>query len=58
MAKLVYYIISVDNTKNDIIDIVNNKKILYLLLYFIVGAKGDWNFQISDLVKNPDRTDI
>ena len=22
------------------------------------GAKGDWNFQISDLVKNPDGTDI
>ena len=22
------------------------------------GAKGDWDFQISDLVKNPDGTDI
>ena len=22
------------------------------------GAKGDWNFRISDLVKNPDETDI
>ena len=21
-------------------------------------AKGDWDFQITDLVKNPDRTDI
>ena len=23
-----------------------------------MGAKGDWDFRISDLVKNPDRTDI
>ena len=22
------------------------------------GAKGDWDFQISDLVKNPGGTDI
>ena len=22
------------------------------------GAKGDWDFRISDLVKNPDGTDI
>ena len=22
------------------------------------GAKGDWDFLISDLVKNPDGTDI
>ena len=31
-------------------------------MYFIViivmkGAKGDWDFRISDLVKNPDGTD-
>ena len=25
---------------------------------FNVGAKGDWDFRISDLVKNPDGTDI
>ena len=31
----------------------------YITLYFIYyGAKGDWNFVISDLVKNPDGTDI
>ena len=24
----------------------------------IIGAKGDWDFRISDLVKNPDGTDI
>ena len=24
----------------------------------LVGAKGDWVFRISDLVKNPDGTDI
>ena len=24
----------------------------------MVGAKGDWDFRISDLVKNPDGTDI
>ena len=23
-----------------------------------VGAKGDWDFWISDLIKNPDGTDI
>ena len=23
-----------------------------------VGAKGDWDFRITDLVKNPDGTDI
>ena len=23
-----------------------------------LGAKGDWDFQISDVVKNPDETDI
>ena len=23
-----------------------------------MGAKGDWDFRISDLVKNPDGTDI
>ena len=23
-----------------------------------VGAKGDWDFQISDLIKNPDGSDI
>ena len=33
------------------------------LLYFIpsvnfLGAKDDWDFRISDLVKIPDRTDI
>ena len=22
------------------------------------GAKGDWDFQISDLINNPDGTDI
>ena len=42
-------------------------RILYMLTYilclissfiFITGAKGDWDFRISDLVKNPDGTDI
>ena len=23
-----------------------------------MGVKGDWDFQITDLVRNPDRTDI
>ena len=23
-----------------------------------MGAKGDWDFRISDLIKNPDGTDI
>ena len=25
---------------------------------YIMGAKRDWDFRISDLVKNPDGTDI
>ena len=30
----------------------------YVTLYYIYyGAKGDWNFVISDLVKIPDGTD-
>ena len=32
---------------------------LYLLYYIInLGAKVDWDFRISDLVKNPDGTDV
>ena len=27
-------------------------------LYIIGGANGDWDFRISDLVKNPGGTDI
>ena len=32
----------------------------FLYVYNILnsGAKDDWDFQISDLVKNPDGTDI
>ena len=33
--------------------------IKYITLHYItLRAKGDWNFRISDLVKNPDGTDI
>ena len=28
------------------------------LIGLLVGAKGDWDFQISDLFKSPDGTDI
>ena len=32
---------------------------IFLLMYMTyVGAKGDWDFLISYLVKNPDETDI
>ena len=31
---------------------------MYYTSYYYIGAKGDWDFQISDLVKNPDGTDI
>ena len=33
---------------------------VFYLHYIIIksGAKGDWDFRISDLVKNPDGTDI
>ena len=36
------------------------RKLLNAILLSIihVGAKGDWEFRISDLVKNPDGTDI
>ena len=30
----------------------------YKLYIVRKGAKGDWDFRISDLVKNPDGTDI
>ena len=36
----------------------------YIIAYYItfhyitLGEKGDWDFRISDLVKNPDGTDI
>ena len=29
-----------------------------ICIYYFVGAKGDWDFWISDLIKNPDGTDI
>ena len=32
--------------------------LLLLFLKFFMGTKGNWDFQISDLVKNPDGTDI
>ena len=28
-----------------------------VILSFLAGAKGDLDFRISDLVKNPDETD-
>ena len=28
------------------------------VIHDIEGAKVDWDFQISDLVKNPDGTDV
>ena len=31
---------------------------VYILYVHAVRAKGDWDFRISDLVKNPDGTDI
>ena len=31
-------------------------KIVFLII--AVGEKGDWDFRISDLAKNPDGTDI
>ena len=29
-----------------------------MMMIFVLGAKGDWDFRISDLVKSPDGTDI
>ena len=34
---------------------------IYIYIYIYInlrGAKGDWDFRISDLVKNPDGTNI
>ena len=31
---------------------------LMMMIHINLGAKGDWDFRISDLVKNPDGTDI
>ena len=33
----------------------NNK---FILVYIHLGATGDWDFWLSDLVKGPDGTDI
>ena len=32
--------------------------IVIIITYLNRGAKDDWSFRISDLVKNPDETDI
>ena len=38
---------------------LENYQVLSLYsVYTVYGAKGDWDFRISDLVKNPDGTDI
>ena len=29
-----------------------------MMIIYSLGTKGDWDFRISDLVKNPDGTDI
>ena len=40
--------------QSDVLTTIPNRwsTILYM------GVKVDWDFQISDLVKNPDRTDV
>ena len=43
---------------------LSRKKMKWYIVHVFVGscvksgAKDDWDFRISDLVKNPDRTDI
>ena len=32
--------------------------IVIALMRTIIGAKDDWDFRISDMVRNPDGTDI
>ena len=34
------------------------KKNIFTFIILTSGAKGEWDFRISDLVKNPDETDI
>ena len=44
--------------KLHILDFENRKHTKFQFNWFIRGAKGDWDFRISDLVKNSDETDI
>ena len=37
---------------------INLRRNRFRNLYDVIGAKVDWGFRISDLVKNPDGTDI
>ena len=32
--------------------------VIYLFINLLMETKGDWDFRISDLIKNPDGTDI
>ena len=43
-------------TRLNMVKISENKFITYF--FFNLGAKGDWDFRTSDLVKSPDGTDI
>ena len=39
---------------------ITYEKYLFLkyLVKFLGGAKGDWDFRVSDLVNSPDGTDV
>ena len=50
MLLLLYFII--------IIIIIIITIIIIIIIIINIGAKSDWDFRISDLVKNPDGTDI
>ena len=39
-------------------DLPLGRTLMMMMIYIIKGAKGDWDFRISDLVKNPDGTDV
>ena len=45
---------------NQLIDLQRKKMSIYIsyTALHVMGVKGDWDFWISDLVKNPDGTDI
>ena len=48
------------NLNNSIFRIIRAKKIYIFIYLFIIWleAKGDWDFRISDLVKNADGTPV
>ena len=39
-------------------DLPLDRTLMMMMMMIAYGAKGDWDFRISDLFKNPNGTDI